>query len=1253
MAVSRTHARRRRHPQSATLSRIGLAAAYLLPALIIGVVGLARPALSLAADPGYLDATVATGDAAADSDQDLTAAGATDWAIWGYADGGLSTSLAPDVRKDGGTAISDLEKIFGSANELIGLRGLGQFNDLGMIPWRFDWSNGDAVNSADSAIVGLQWNGYNASTQVGQDVTGFGFRFTVPAGTEPQRLQVFTHAHGSVGRLTAALSDDSSAPLITDHGDYGGNTPGLFTIDFAAASDTQTLTVEYVMHDRDVVGDNHVSANPAIYAVTLAPQLVENGGFEQPSMPDGTGFVTRAPGSSAMPGWTIGGDGIDHIRNQWEPADGLQNVDLGASVVAPGDGAVSQSISTEPGASYLLSFAYSANPDDPFAPNAEMDVDFGDESFHITTVRPPGADNMAWQRFSQVVTGADGDGGTSLTFDQTTGGVYGVALDDVSVTPIGVADDPDPDPVEVDAPVLITVVPNGGTTGIVGRLPEVPGPYDLEFVTSDTCVDGQLTGDPVKFGETTINIPEPDADEPIASYFGGSIPNQAVVKNYAATRIVGPAPQVSDLSECIVAGPNNNNWTAALSLVLDSGGNASVNGFLDAEGNARWFKVSVVPGAKLTVDLSDMPDDYDLLVFKDIAQAYDTLTGPEDLTRISAEFAPSAYAPSAYAPSAYAPSAYAPSAYAPSAYAPSAYAPSAYAPSAYAPSAYAPSAYAPSAYAPSAYAPSAYAPSAYAPSAYAPSAYASDTFSPSAYASAQVRSLVAVSALDGPSPESIVVDTWNNTGDFYIRVSGKNGAFDPEDDFDLDVTFEGDACVGVAPIPGTPSATAGDFRTIILADTSRMSSSVTGNSPAQVAAMLTSLQTFANRSEIKGVVVDIAARDDNPTSEPGDLAHIRTMQNNADTDYACPYAKNLVAGGIKGIVDAYGALNPNLRYVVLAGGDNAIPFFRYPDQSLLGPEQDYFPPVGGQTASEASLRSNYVLGQDEYGAATTISVRGSTFPVPALAVGRLVETASDVSTMLAAYTATGDGVVDSASSSLVTGYDFIADAADEIRSQLSAGTGTPAQTLITPFGVSHLDTVDDPGIPGNDASWNASQLRTALLGSRHDLIFLGGHFSANEALAADFSTKILSTELTAASVPANLFTNSIVFSIGCHAGYNLLDADGVPGVTQSQDWSQAFARKGASLIAGTGYQYGDTDFIEYSERIYAEFARQLRLGTGAVSIGEALVRAKQAYLRSTPDIRGLHEKALLEFDALRPADAQREPPGGRSPAVPA
>ena len=104
-----------------------------------------------------------------------------------------------------------------------------------------------------------------------------------------------------------------------------------------------------------------------------------------------------------------------------------------------------------------------------------------------------------------------------------------------------------------------------------------------------------------------------------------------------------------------------------------------------------------------------------------------------------------------------------------------------------------------------------------------------------------------------------------------------------------------------------------------------------------------------------------------------------------------------------------------------------------------------------------------------------------------------------------------------------------------------------------------------------------------------------------------------------------------MLSAGCHAGYNLLDADGVPGVTLGLDWAQEMARQKATFVAGTGYQYADTDFLAYSAKIYAGLADGLLAGTGPVGIGPALVGAKQAYLAAATTVTGIDQKALIEM----------------------
>jgi hypothetical protein len=737
---------------------------------------------------------------------------------------------------------------------------------------------------------------------------------------------------------------------------------------------------------------------------------------------------------------------------------------------------------------------------------------------------------------------------------------------------------------------------------VSGRLTGNPSTdYTIRFRTASSCDSAPDGAD--------LGTISPATDGTGNAYFQNDVIALTPLQTYVVAQVVSGDTPLSDWSPCIVAGPDNDTWPRALEI-----GPGSLTGYIDDVGRARWYKVPIQPGSRIHVNVSNLPADFDMFLFTDIGQAFAELASTGDLTRLSAEFAPSAFSPSAFSPSAFSPSAFSPSAFSPSAFSPSAFSPSAFSPSAFSPSAFSPSAFSPSAFSPSAFSPSAFSPSAFSPSAFSPSAFSPSAFSAETYASAQIRSLITGSAAAGLTNEAVVADTWNNTGYFYIRVNGKNGAFSNQSPFTLGVTLDPSVCDGVSPEPpDTFTATAGAYKTLVLTDFSRMPSALVGNAAADKAALLTKLATFNGRSEIGGAVEDV-----------GTHPRIQALNARADSHTSCMYAKNLVADAIYDVIAEYRDKNPGLKYIVIIGGDGAIPFFRYPDQTLLGPESEYLAPVLPGTASNASLRANFVLGQDAYGASFDLSLHGSAFPIPDLPVGRLVETAAEASGMLDAYLSTTGGTVATPTKSLVTGYDFLSDAATAVQADLAAGTGATPDTLISEKDIAPGQPCDATHTLPN-CSWNATAMRNALLNTRHDIVFLAGHFSANNALAADFQTTMSTADLAASNV--NL-VNAIVFSAGCHSGYNVVDPDAVTG--GSVDWAQTFARKGATFVGGTGYQYGDTDFLEYSERIYAEFAHQLRVGTGPVSIGNALKRAKEIYLASTPDIRGLHTKALLE-----------------------
>ena len=687
----------------------------------------------------------------------------------------------------------------------------------------------------------------------------------------------------------------------------------------------------------------------------------------------------------------------------------------------------------------------------------------------------------------------------------------------------------------------------------------------------------------------------------------------------------------------------NHSWPRAFELTLTDnglGGRVASPTYehITRRDQSEWFFFHGQAGSSVIITLTGLPANYDLTFYKDIKRAFKALASPKDLTRLAAEFAPDAYSPDAYSPDAYSPDAYSPDSFSPDSYSPDAYSPDSFSPDsfspdsfspdAYSPDAYSPDAYSPDAFSPDAFSPDAYSPDAFSPDAFSPDAFSPDSFSPDAYSGAQTRSLYGVSAHNGTAGEGIFRHTWDNDGDFYVRVRGRNGAYSLAAPFQLNVTLLLGKCGSVLPVPSSiapASATAGPSRTILVTDIARTPTNATvlAEVSAERSALNSALTGFAFAAD--GVVVDV-----------GSDARVSWARNQATANADCPFAQNIVAAEIKAIIDAYRAARPSITSVVVVGNDGVIPFFRYPDEAGLASEKGYVPPVKDTSASQASLRLGYVLSQDKYGSSVEISLNDHTFPIPELPVGRLVETAADITGMLGAYPA--GGVVATPASALVTGYDFLADAATAIGSELTAGLGARGR-------VDSL--IEAGGLPPTDpTAWNAAQLRTQLLGSRHDLVFLGGHFSATSALAADFTTRLLSSEVVASTVD---LTNAIIFSEGCHSGYNIVDGDAIPNLTLSPDYPQAFARKRATVIAGTGYQYGDTDFIEYGERLYLEFSRQLRTGSGPVSVGAALVAAKRAYLAGT-QLRGIHEKTLLQTTLYGLPQLSVNMPGARLPA---
>ena len=584
-------------------------------------------------------------------------------------------------------------------------------------------------------------------------------------------------------------------------------------------------------------------------------------------------------------------------------------------------------------------------------------------------------------------------------------------------------------PTPLATPVLIRAMTTDSTTAwLIGRVDGAPSlPMTVKAYTASTCTNGALDGGTAAGGPVNVTT------DP-SGYFGASF---ASVPAGSFVVIEVTSPTLTARSACLVSSADNDSWPKALNILGASG---SARDYIDAPGRARWYKFSVLPGQRVQVTLSGLPGDYDLAVFKDISAAFFAQLTPAntgELTKLSAEYAPSVFSPSVFSPSVFSPSVFSPDAYAPSVFSPSVFSPSVFSPSVFSPSVFSPSVFSPSVFSPSVFSPSVFSPSVFSPSVFSPSVFSPSVFSTTelaqAFSSAQTRSIIGVSATPGTGDEVVVVNTWSNTGDFYVRVAGRAGAYTTSGQFSIGVVKDGLSCSGVTDpkLPARPAAGGGGYKTVILMDSSKLVDDGT---------LAARLATFKIRSEVVGIVVDVATD-----------ARVTALKEQARLNAQCPYATNLVAEEIKGIVDSYRANNP-LRYVVILGNDGSIPYFRYPDQSLLGQESGYVPPVLNTSASEASLRTDHVLSQDAYGSGTRVSLRTSSYPVPGLAVGRLVETPAEIVGMLDAYIAT-NGVV-APGSSLVTGYDFLEDAANAVRHELATGTNATVNTLIAPNNIS-------------------------------------------------------------------------------------------------------------------------------------------------------------------------------------------------------
>lgn len=791
-------------------------------------------------------------------------------------------------------------------------------------------------------------------------------------------------------------------------------------------------------------------------------------------------------------------------------------------------------------------------------------------------------------------------------------------------------------------PVLSVATSDGSNTRLAGVLiSDSNETYTIDVFANETCHSSFFGGGSTYLGSFPVTT---DADG--VAIFDEEIP-VGITEPFGITATATGSAGTSEFSYCRPLSTPNLNWVQAQEVA----GQSTTPQFITDIFQEKWFKFPVQPGTSVTITLNGQPGSA-VSLHRDPFQIYNQLINPQDADAavLSAAAADAAFLPSGSLPSGSLPSGSLPSGSLPSGSLPSGSLPTGFLPSGSLPSGSLPSGSLPSGSLPSGSLPSGSLPSGSLPSGSLPSGSLPSGSLPSgslpsgslpsgslpsgslpsgslpsgsldAYASAARRSLLAISMDPYATVQTIQRNTYDLQEYLYVRIVGPYNIQDP---FVLTVDVSGGVCGAVQPVPGSlpvvsGSVSAGGYRTLILTDSSRLP-----GTPEEIAGALADLQTLAERSDVQGVVIDLAG---------SQYPRVAFANAQADAHVACAVARNTVAREIKSVIDAYRAENPDLEYIVLAGGASVIPFFQVPDVSGLAFEKEYVVPVAPSSASEAGLRSNLVQGQDGYGSQIEFTQAGHTLPLPNLAVGRLVETATDISAAVNTYIQTNGVIVPT--SALVTGYDFVGDAAVAIQAEMEAATNSAADTLIQPPG--------EP--PTGPNAWTADQLRTKLFSGNFDIAMLSGHFSAGDLLAADYTTMLSAEEIARSSAD---LTDVLILALGCHGGYSVPNLDLLSGVSPDPDWAKAFLRKGAAgYISATGYAYGDTELTEYGERLFLLMAQQLRTGSGPISVGQAIVKAKQQYLAETAQLTGIDHKTLVEMTLYGLPMMKVDMPGAR------
>jgi hypothetical protein len=433
---------------------------------------------------------------------------------------------------------------------------------------------------------------------------------------------------------------------------------------------------------------------------------------------------------------------------------------------------------------------------------------------------------------------------------------------------------------------------------------------------------------------------------------------------------------------------------------------------------------------------------------------------------------------------------------------------------------------------------------------------------------------------------------------------------------------------GTAPAPASvPAAT----ESLILVNQKRMGD-IYG--AAAVSPMMTSINAMAAKSTVRGVVLPVESS-----------AAVQSAYAAWDAAPCSPEAANNVVSAINTLVDSYRSALPNLRHIAIVGNDEVIPQGRISDLTSVSNQMDYTEMAridDTDNPISAAFLNGYILSDEPFGDFDPQPWLNGRFYVSDVGLGRVIETPAEVKDIVDRYNNDADGAL-APTTGFVTGYDFLADGAAKILTAVKTRAPNAGSQI--------------------NSSWTAQQALTGIQ-QPNSLTSVNAHYDHYQALPGlPFSQNSTADLLHTGQLDtAHRLDQSVLFTIGCEAGLNVPDVlvagslpvGATPSTAQSAsaaDWAQRTGQLGGSFTGNTGYGYGDTDSVAYSERLYQYFAENVAGGT--MSLGQALMFAKQRF-NGELGVAGVYDAKSLEEATTYGLPFWRTVPGGGlgAPALP-